>query len=106
MASLGNSFFSPDTLQYGYNVNTTVLNNFTVSAQKYKARGYFKHRFVHEKTKKQNKKKINEIRKTHHENKKKELTTPGIEFVQIIITIKKALDFVHLRGRTTLLKSW
>lgn len=37
-------FFSySDTLQYGYDVNTTVLNNFTVSAQNktqcYKASG-------------------------------------------------------------------
>lgn len=43
LASLGNSFFSY-TLQYGYNVNTTVLNKFTVSAQSktqcYKASGY------------------------------------------------------------------
>lgn len=37
-------FFFSDTLQYGYDVNTTVLNNFTVSAQNktqcYKASGY------------------------------------------------------------------
>ncbi len=43
LASLGNSFSFSDTLQYDYHVNTTVLNNFTVSAQNktqcYKARG-------------------------------------------------------------------
>lgn len=53
LASLGKLFFIlfTGTLQYGYNVNTTVRNNLTVSAQsKNTLQGMMwllKHRFVH-----------------------------------------------------------
>lgn len=76
-------FFS---LQYGYDVNTTVLNYFTVSAQSktqcYKASGYLSIDLFMRKQK-------NEIRKhtTRTRKQNKNLATPGIEFVQI----KKAL---------------
>lgn len=61
LASLGNSYFFflilfTETLQYGYNVNTTVRNNLTVSAQsKNTLQGMWllKHRFVHGEKKKQ-----------------------------------------------------
>lgn len=87
-------FFFTDTLQYGYDVNTTVLNYFfTVSAQSktqcYKASGYLSiDLFMRKK---------NEIRKHTTRTKKKKLATPGIEFVQI--KKEKALDFVHLQVR-------
>lgn len=95
MASLGNFFvfFFTDTLQYGYDVNTTVLNYFfTVSAQSktqcYKASGYLSiDLFMRKKMK---------LGNTPQEQKKK-LATPGIEFVQI--KKEKALDFVHLQVR-------
>lgn len=70
-------FFFSDTLQYGYDVNTTVLNNFTVSAQNktqcYKASGYLSiDLFMRKKMK---------LGNTPQEQK--ELARPGIEFVQI-----------------------
>lgn len=48
-------FIFSDSLQYGYDVNTTVLNYFTVSAQSktmLQGKWLLKHRFVHEKEKK------------------------------------------------------
>lgn len=58
-------FFKTDTLQYGYNVNTTVLNYFTVSAQsktRYKACGYLSIDLFMKKIKKK--------QETHHKNNK------------------------------------
>lgn len=90
--------FIPDTLQYGYHVNTTVLHYLTVSAQSktmLQGKWLLKHRFVQ-----------HEIRKKHHKKKKKrDLATPGM-VCSNKNKIKKRFRLCSSTGEVTLLKSW